>query len=335
MFLVRGLLRPLNERGETRAYDYDEVMDGGMTAARMRDRSRVTFVGVRTEGSSIIPLLPRWAATLGIDVDITARDLPLDAGAQSYREMLLTLREDERGAGLVITSHKVAFFRHGVDLIDEIDRDAATCGEISVVTKRNQRLAASSLSAAISKMFVVLVSEMPFDGDVLCLGAGGAGAALSLGVSQVAPPSTRVVLTETSEARYEWLRTSLVDRDDLELKRVTHPQETGDLLRSLPPRSIVVNATGVGKDVPGSPLPDDALFPEESTIWDLNYRGDLGFVRQAEDQAAARSLRVEDGWRLFVRSWADMLATMFDVQIDEGMFETLARIAEPYRPVHV
>ena len=59
----------------------------------------------------------------------------------------------------------------------------------------------------------------------------------------------------------------------------------------LPDGSLVVNATGLGKDRPGSPLTDDARFPRDGIAWDFNYRGDLLFLEQAERQREARSLR--------------------------------------------
>src|SRR5262249_51798750 len=49
-------------------------------------------------------------------------------------------------------------------------------------------------------------------------------------------------------------------------------RENTPLLASLAPYSLVVNATGLGKDRPGSPLANDALWPEHAIAWELNYR---------------------------------------------------------------
>ena len=62
-------------------------------------------------------------------------------------------------------------------------------------------------------------------------------------------------------------------------------------MRGLAPSSPVVNATGLGKDAPGSPITDDAPFPAQAMARDFNYRGDLMFLRQARSQAEARALR--------------------------------------------
>ena len=61
---------------------------------------------------------------------------------------------------------------------------------------------------------------------------------------------------------------------------------------ALKPGSLVINATGLGKDAPGSPLTDAVPFPASAAIaWDLNYRGDLVFLDQAERQAGRASCR--------------------------------------------
>ena len=47
---------------------------------------------------------------------------------------------------------------------------------------------------------------------------------------------------------------------------------------------MVVNATGLGKDSPGSPISDAATFPNGGIAWDFNYRGELLFLEQALSQ---------------------------------------------------
>jgi shikimate 5-dehydrogenase len=64
--------------------------------------------------------------------------------------------------------------------------------------------------------------------------------------------------------------------------------------------SLVVNATGMGKDRPGSPLSPEALFPLEGYAWEFNYRGELQFLRQARSQRESRQLTVEDGMDYFI-----------------------------------
>ncbi len=104
------------------------------------------------------------------------------------------------------------------------------------------------------------------------------------------------------------------------------------LLEDLAEGSLVVNATGMGKDIPGSPLTDRALFPRRAVAWDLNYRGDLRFLEQARAQARERELRIHDGWRYFLHGWSQVTAEVFDLDLTPKQFSALAEAAEPLRP---
>jgi shikimate dehydrogenase len=103
------------------------------------------------------------------------------------------------------------------------------------------------------------------------------------------------------------------------------------LMAALPPGSMVINATGMGKDRPGSPVTDAGLFPEGGLAWELNYRGELGFLHQAERQAKGRRLRVEDGWVYFVYGWSEAIAEVFGVELTAGLFEEMERAAARMR----
>ena len=111
------------------------------------------------------------------------------------------------------------------------------------------------------------------------------------------------------------------------------PRDNDSVLARLTPGSLVVNATGLGKDAPGSPLTGEAPFPERGLIWDFNYRGDLLFLRQAKEQAAARKLKVEDGWLYFIYGWLSVIGDVFhlDIPARGPLFDELCAIAEKQR----
>ena len=90
---------------------------------------------------------------------------------------------------------------------------------------------------------------------------------------------------------------------------------------------------GLGKDAPGSPITDSALFPHKGFVWEFNYRGELTFMRQAEAQQEARGLTIEDGWRYFVLGWSLVTGDIFgiDVPVEGKGFEELSRIAAEVR----
>jgi shikimate dehydrogenase len=83
--------------------------------------------------------------------------------------------------------------------------------------------------------------------------------------------------------------------------------------------------------VPGSPLSGRARFPVGAVVWDLNYRGDLEFLRQARAQAGERGLELHDGWRYFLHGWSQHIAQVYDLELAPPMFEQLAEAAEPLR----
>ena len=103
-----------------------------------------------------------------------------------------------------------------------------------------------------------------------------------------------------------------------------------DILAQLPSGSLVVNATGMGKDLPGSPLSDRAVFPENGYVWEFNYRGSLEFLHQAQRQAADRKLVIEDGVTYFVFGWALGMEEVFDRALDSSQRKAFCRIAHEY-----
>jgi shikimate 5-dehydrogenase len=109
------------------------------------------------------------------------------------------------------------------------------------------------------------------------------------------------------------------------------PTINDEILSRLKPYSLVVNATGLGKDRPGSPLTDACSFPPHSLVWELNYRGDLKFMHQALAQKEAKHLHVEDGWLYFIHGWTQVIAQVFHVEIDPETFARIESISHSFR----
>ena len=97
----------------------------------------------------------------------------------------------------------------------------------------------------------------------------------------------------------------------------------------------MINATGMGKDTPGSPVTDAGVFPPAGVAWEINYRGELDFWQQAMAQKDRRSLTVEDGWLYFLYGWTMVIAEVLHTPIDGARFEKLAGIAGELRPALV
>ena len=93
------------------------------------------------------------------------------------------------------------------------------------------------------------------------------------------------------------------------------PEWNDLIVEALPEGSIVINATGMGKDRPGSPLTDNCKFPKHGIVWEFNYRGTLEFMHQAEAQKDERDLQIEDGWTYFIHGWTQVISEVFHIDI--------------------
>jgi shikimate 5-dehydrogenase len=301
-----------------------------------------SFYGVTTDGSSIMRLFPRWAEYLGLtDVRIEGTDLPIHADDEVYRARVTRLKQDPSELGALVTTHKIDLYRACRELFDEIDPLAELCGETSCLSKRDGRLRAHAkdpISAGQS------LDEMVPEGywgetaaEVLCLGAGGSAIAIALHLLTRRRPQDRprrIVVANRSRPRLDALR-AILDRldHDVRVEYVTNedPSVNDELMASLADGSLVINATGRGKDTPGSPITDDGVFPRNGVVWELNYRGELDFLHQARAQEGARGLRVHDGWTYFIYGWSSVIEEVFDLELSRPDLDQLTRIANGLR----
>ncbi len=306
-----------------------------MTTARGPE-SYMGFVGVSTAGSAIRTVFPQWADALGLPTrTLVGHDVPLDVPPGVYRALVEQIRDDPDHWGALVTTHKMAVHAAAADLFDELDELAETFGEISCVAKRGDRLVGSAKDPVTARLaleeFLAADHFARTGGEALILGSGGAGTALSqqLGVRSDRP--TRLTCTALSQPPLDHART-VHERAGLPTDLVryvqTPDQDAVDaLVAALPPASLVVNATGMGKDRPGSPLSTDVTFPERAVVWEFNYRGPLDFWHQALAQRAERGLDVHDGWRYFVHGWSQAVAAVFDVAMPVSTVDELGAIA--------
>jgi shikimate dehydrogenase len=299
------------------------------------------FIGVTTGQSSIMTVFPVWSEILGLGARIEGYDAPIHADAASYRAIVRHIREDPLSIGALITTHKIDLLEASRDLFDRLDANALLCGEISCIAKADGELIGCALDPISSGLAWRTIVEPGYFGrtgaHVLCLGAGGTALALGVYLSRQPDPADRpqrMVVVNRSPGRLESLRRvldSLGSSIEVEYVRDQDPARNDALMASLPAGSIVVNATGMGKDTPGSPTTDGGIFPEGGIAWDLNYRGELAFLHQAERQAATRGLRVHDGWGYFLRGWTHAISTLFQIDMTLERFAELDRAASPIR----
>lgn len=308
------------------------------------DRPTLYFLGVSTGSSSIQRVFPAWARALGLgDAVLRGIDLPVGAPVEQTRRIVEFLRQDALGVGMQITSHKIAVGTAARDLFAEVRPLATLMGEISCVTKEDDGLhgfAKDPLTGALAIDAIVPEGYWSAsDARAVVLGAGGAGTALAWCLAREERGAQRprtLVVTDTDGDRLEHLAAIArqVGPDvPLELVRVASTADTDAVLASQPAGSLIINATGLGKDLPGSPIGEDALLPPRAIAWDLNYRGDLRFLDTALRQAGERRIRIEDGWTYFVHGWLQAVKEVFriDVPTSGPEFDRLSDLARDAR----
>ncbi|CAM3319931.1 shikimate dehydrogenase [Kibdelosporangium persicum] len=292
------------------------------------------FVGVSTSESSIRRIFPLWAEILGLPTrELIGFDLPLDADRERYRDVIRRIADDPRMRGALITTHKLGVYEAARDLFDDVDPEAQRFREISSLSKKDGRLRGHALDAVTAGLameeFIPAGHFGRTGGELLCLGAGGAGTAIIWYLLHRPDRPRRIFCTDKVNRKLVALRAMLrragIATAHLDTQVVTGPAD--GLIELMPPGSLMVNATGMGKDTPGSPISAACRFPPGSLVWEINYRGSLEFLATARARQAVDDLTVVDGWRYFVHGWAQVIATVFDVPLTPRTMDDLSDAA--------
>jgi len=299
-------------------------------------RGILYFIGVTTASSSIMKVFPKWADALGLDAEIKGIDLPLHAPAEEYRKVVDFIKNDPLSKGALVTTHKIDLFEACKDMFDFIDPYAQALGEVSCLSKLENCFRAHAKDPISSGLalehFVPKNFWKDHGGEVLLLGAGGSSLAMSLYFSQERHGDNipkKITIGNRSTPRLESAKRHLADvRVNMEYKHGPQPRNNDEFISGLPPYSLIVNATGLGKDAPGSPTTDAVLYPQNSLVWEINYRGDLIFMDQALAQKDAKNLTIEDGWVYFIHGWTQVISEVFHIPIEGEMLEKLSEIAK-------
>jgi shikimate dehydrogenase len=313
------------------------------------DRPLILFVGISTAGSLAHAVFGRWAAELGQPWTLRGIDLPADAPTAAFRRLVSAMRGNAAVRGAVITAHKLRVYRACAQDLERRDWLTDVTHEINALATgpilggyaRDALSLARVLPALIRSAGAATASDL----HVLCLGAGGAATALLLALhldtftadgaarppARADPPAS-VTFTDVDPRALADLR-SVADRagiaaSRLSFIRVREPCDSDALVARLPSPALVINATGLGKDAAGSPVTGAARLAPNALAWDLNYRGDLVFLRQAADAGATTM----DGWDYFVAGWAGGLTAIAETPFSTDVLTRFAQAAAPHRP---
>ena len=316
-----------------------------MTAATLRPAAAPTlyFIGVTTGSSSIQTVFPLWAQQLGLEgAVLQGIDLQLHAPAEQYRTVVEFIKADPLSLGALVTTHKIDLYNAASDLFDYIDPFARMMGETSCLSKTSAGLACHAKDPISSGLALdAFIPEGHWErtgGQLLAIGSGGSTIAITWYLSQLAKGPDRpssIMVSNRSEPRLDHLRgihASLDTDTPFEYMLAPEPLDNDRVMAAIAPGSLVINATGLGKDALGSPITEAAIFPTDGFAWELNYRGDLVFLAQALTQSD-RLAHVEDGWVYFLHGWIQVIGEVFHTDIPTGgpSFDELSRLASAAR----
>lgn len=304
----------------------------------------IYFIGVTTGSSSIQRVFPAWAAELGLEnARLVGIDLPLHASSEEYRSVVRFIANDPLSLGALVTTHKIDLYRACQDMFDVIDPLAILMHETSCISKTPVGLvchAKDPISSGLALDSFVPDGHWRHTGaQAFSMGAGGSTIAISWHLSRPsrgADRPSRIIVSNRSPERLDHLREihdHMETNTPFEYVLAPDPTVNDSVLDRLDQGSLVVNATGLGKDAPGSPLTSTGRFPIDGLAWELNYRGDLVFLEQARAQERERRLAVVDGWTYFLHGWTQVISEVFHVKIATSgpSFDRLSEIAHATR----
>ena len=300
------------------------------------------FVGVSTAQSSIMKIFPAWAKHFGISQTIKGIDCRPSSDPEVYRKIVTFLREDKLSLGSLVTTHKLDLLEAARDLFDWLDPFALQLAEVSSISKRDGLLrghATDHIASGLSFDAMAKVEGMVANNPEVCIhGAGGSAIALTIHFCNIDKSScpSKIFVTDNNEKRLKHMgkvHKRMEYKIPIEYILCRTAKNNNNVVEKLREGAIVINATGLGKDAPGSPLTDAVVFPYNGLVWDFNYRGDLIFLDQAKSQQESKNLTIHDGWNYFLHGWLSVISEVFNIIVpSEGPeFLKLSDIAGNFR----
>lgn len=312
-----------------------------MNIYQTADERTIYFIGVNTGASSIMKVFPKWADHLGLNASIKGFDFNPHAEPDSYREAVAFIKRDPLALGALVTTHKLDLLKACKDMFEKLGPYASQLDEISSISKQGDSLwghAKDPITSGLSLEAIVTDGYwQESKADLHLIGAGGSSLALTLYLinkrKNGGDTPNRIIISNRSLPRLEEMKALHKNIGDsgITFEYILAPtaEKNDAVVNRLKPGSMVVNATGSGKDRPGSPLTDAVRFPKNGIAWDFNYHGNLVFLDQAAAQREKSSLIIEDGWIYFIHGWTRVVAEVFHIDIPTSgpEFDKLAELA--------
>ncbi len=307
-----------------------------------KEKPTFYFIGVTTSRSSIMKIFPLWMNELKKpEISIEGIDLKIHDEAENYMEAVARIKYDDNSLGALVTTHKMDLYSAAEDMFDYFDDYAALLKEVSSISKNNGMLEGHAKDPISSGLSLEHIIEKGYfketKADLLIFGAGGSSIATILYVltrRELSDKPKKIIVVNRSQPRLDHLKEIMHEiKTPVNIEYICNrdPQINDRIMSSLPPHSIVINATGMGKDTPGSPVTDKGLFPENGIAWEFNYRGELDFMHQAKSQENSRGVKVEDGWMYFIHGWTQVISQVLHMEITRELFKRLVSVADKFK----
>ncbi len=316
-----------------------------MSLTKVKNKTEPTFyfIGVTTTRSSIMKVFPLWMQELGRpEVVIEGVDLEIHGEPEAYRQAVSQIKYDPNSLGALVTTHKIDLLNASRDLFDKLDHYAKLCGEVSSISKQGDLLVGHAKDPiSCGNSMDDILGEGYFGktgGQVLCFGAGGSGISSALHLinkKDAADRPKKFIVVNRSLGRLEHMQEMVGQQEtDIEFEYIQNaePMKNDVLMENMPDGTLVINATGMGKDTPGSPVTDQGIFPQNGIAWEFNYRGELDFMHQALAQRKEKNLVVEDGWLYFLHGWTQVVSEVLHYELTPEVFLRLEQAANVVRP---
>lgn len=300
------------------------------------DANKMYFIGVTTRNSIINQIFPVWMEMLNCNMQLKCVDLSMNATVDDYRECVNEIKSNQNILGALVTTHKIPIYSATHDLFDKFVDSAQRFKEIGCIYKRDHKLIGEAtdiltVKNAFNDIWIAHGYKDKSHVQICILGCGGAGVALSYAIlSSDYPNICKVIMVDNNEERLKKAR-GILELYDVDSKvsynLSSSIMQNDTIVSNLTQNAFVVNATGLGKDLPGSPISSKVCFPLNGCVWEYNYRGELVFLDIAKQQITDARLSVHDGFNYFIYGWITVISRILDIEIDMELFHSLAKEA--------
>ena len=310
---------------------------GGKTKV---ERNKMYFIGVTTTQSIINKIFPSWMKILNSKMELECVDVPMNAEASIYRELVNKIKNSKSTLGALVTTHKIPLYAYASDLFDALDNSSQQFKEIGCIYKKHNRLIGEATDIlTVKKAFKNIWTKERYSDisrvHICILGCGGAGVALAYELlSSEYDNISQIIMVDVIKERINNAQKILGTYDK---KSKMHfclsdgVKSNDQIVNSLPDNAFVVNASGVGKDIIGSPVSWEVELPNGGCLWEYNYRGhkgkELEILKIAYQQSKHKHLSIYDGFNYFLYGWTTVISRILNMDINDQLFDILANDA--------